>query len=105
MYQGTLEYYEEDNEPRKVAVKKLKTNAVAACLQDFEREISIMKTLKHPNIVEILGVLEYPEIALVMEFVQHGSLQSYLKIYRESLSEKQILKYALDISEVFFLTR
>lgn len=47
--------------------------------------------------MEILGVL--PEIALVMEFVQHGSLQSYLKIYKESLSERQLLKYALDIAK------
>lgn len=101
VYKGTLEYLgDKDSEPRQVAVKKLKTSAVSTCIQDFEREISIMKTLKHPNIVEILGVLQEPEVSLVMEFVQHGSLQSYLKIYRESLSTKQLLKYALDIAEV-----
>lgn len=59
----------------------------------------VLQTLKHPNIVEILGVLYQPEYALVMEFVHHGSLQSYLKIYKESLSEKQLLKYALDITQ------
>lgn len=59
-----------------------------------------MQTLKHPNIVEILGVLEEPEVSLVMEYVQHGSLQSYLKIYREALGTKQLLKYALDIAKV-----
>ncbi|KAJ8934141.1 hypothetical protein NQ314_013551, partial [Rhamnusium bicolor] len=55
--------------------------------------------LNHPNIVEILGVLREPEISLVMEFVHHGSLQSYLKIYKESLQEAQLLKYALDIAK------
>ncbi|KAB0805260.1 hypothetical protein PPYR_02230 [Photinus pyralis] len=100
VYKGTLEYLgDEDSEPRLVAVKKLKTSAVSTCLQDFEREISIMKTLTHPNIVDILGVLQEPEVSLVMEFVHHGSLQSYLKIYRESLTIKQLLKYALDIAK------
>lgn len=60
----------------------------------------LLQTLKHPNIVEILGVLQEPEISLVMEFVQHGSLQSYLTIYKESVSIKQMLKYALDIAKV-----
>lgn len=102
VYKGTLEYggYGDSAvEPRKVAVKKLKSSASESCLQDFEREINIMKTLKHPNIVEILGVLRDPEILLVMEFVQHGSLQSYLKINKESLHDKQLLKYALDIAK------
>lgn len=50
--------------------------------------------------MEILGVLRDPEILLVMEFVQHGSLQSYLKIHREMLQESQLVKYALDIAMV-----
>lgn len=100
VYRGTLEYVgDKDIEPRQVAVKKLKSSAMASGLQDFEREIAIMKTLKHPNIVEILGVYQDPEISLVMEYVQHGSLQSYLKIYRESLTTKQLLTYALDIAK------
>ncbi|CAH1999123.1 unnamed protein product [Acanthoscelides obtectus] len=100
VYKGTLEYIDgEDKEPRKVAVKKLKTTAKSSCLQDFEREINIMKALEHPNIVSILGVLREPEISLVMEFVPHGSLQSYLKINKERLEEPQLLKYALDIAE------
>ncbi|CAG2067885.1 unnamed protein product, partial [Timema podura] len=33
-----------------------------------------------------------------MEFVQHGSLQSYLKIHKESLKERHLLKFALDVA-------
>ncbi|KAJ8947272.1 hypothetical protein NQ318_014168 [Aromia moschata] len=84
---------------RRLPSKKLKAAAGSSCLQDFEREINIMKALDHPNIVKILGVKREPEICLVMEFVQHGSLQSYLKIYKESLQEGQLLKYALDIAK------
>ncbi|CAH1364546.1 tyrosine-protein kinase hopscotch [Tenebrio molitor] len=99
VYKGTLEYPENSEEPKIVAIKKLKTTAVSDCMQDFEREINIMKGLQHPNIVGIHGVSRDPDISLVMEFVQHGSLQSYLKINRESLQPKQLLKYALDIAQ------
>ncbi|XP_044265655.1 tyrosine-protein kinase hopscotch [Tribolium madens] len=100
VYKGTLEYPgNPEIEPRIVAIKKLKSSTLSSCLQDFEREINIMKTLQHRNIVEILGVSREPDISLVMEFVQHGSLQSYLKINRESLQMKQLLKFALDIAE------
>lgn len=54
--------------------------------------------MKHPNIVEILGVISEPEVCLIMEFVKHGSLQSYLAIHRESLTHKRLLGFALDIS-------
>jgi serine/threonine protein kinase len=42
VYKGTLEQ-DKDTEPQLVAIKKLKMNAVATSLQDFEREINIMK--------------------------------------------------------------
>jgi serine/threonine protein kinase len=56
--------------------------------------------LKHPNIVEIKGVIQDPEISLVMEFVKHGSLQSYLKIHKDTLQEETLLKFALDVAKV-----
>ncbi|KAJ8678849.1 hypothetical protein QAD02_014636 [Eretmocerus hayati] len=99
VYLGTLERESvKDAEPQQVAVKKLKMRALEADLRDFEREIDIMKTLKHPNVVEILGVISEPEVCLVMEFVKHGSLQSYLAIHRETLTHKTLLGFALDIA-------
>ncbi|XP_063222235.1 tyrosine-protein kinase hopscotch [Bacillus rossius redtenbacheri] len=97
VFRGTME--RDDCEPQLVAVKKLKGDAMGAVLQDFEREISIMKALKHENIVEIKGVILEPEISLVMEYVQHGSLQSFLKIHKESLTKRQLLKFALDVAK------
>ncbi|KAK2578134.1 hypothetical protein KPH14_012606 [Odynerus spinipes] len=99
VYKGILERDSgKDIEPQQVAVKKLKTRALEADLRDFEREISIMKTLKHPNVVEILGVISEPEVCLVMEFVKHGSLQSYLALHRQTLTHKKLLGFALDIA-------
>lgn len=44
VFRGTLEDLSDDaSEPVIVAVKKLKSFAVSSCVQDFEREISIMK--------------------------------------------------------------
>ncbi|XP_012263583.2 tyrosine-protein kinase hopscotch [Athalia rosae] len=99
VYRGTLERDSKDvGNQQQVAVKKLKTKALEADLRDFEREISIMKTLKHPNVVEILGVISEPEVCLVMEFVKHGSLQSYLAIHRETLTHRRLLGFALNIA-------
>ncbi|XP_076665720.1 tyrosine-protein kinase hopscotch isoform X1 [Andrena cerasifolii] len=99
VYRGTLERENgKDTEQQQVAIKKLKTRALEADLRDFEREISIMKTLKHPNVVEILGVISDPEVCLVMEYVKHGSLQSYLAIHKQELTCKRLLGFALDIA-------
>lgn len=56
--------------------------------------------LKHENIVEILGAFEESEISLVMEYVPNGSLESCLKIHKDSLSNQRLLHYAFDISQV-----
>lgn len=47
VYQGTLESVsgKDDVEPRQVAIKKLKMQAIEANLRDFEREIDIMKVI------------------------------------------------------------
>ena len=56
------------------------------------------QALKHPNIVEIIGIEYDPEVMLVMEFSPLGSLESYLKINQHRLTERQLLNYALDIT-------
>lgn len=97
VYKGTLERL--DSEAELVAVKKLRTDALSTTLADFEREINIMKTLEHPNVVQIKGVVHEPEVSLVMEFVQHGSLKSYLKIHKDKLQPNpNLLKFALDVA-------
>ncbi|CAK9814454.1 Tyrosine-protein kinase hopscotch [Anthophora quadrimaculata] len=79
VYRGILERENgKDVEPQQVAIKKLKTRALEADIRDFEREIAIMKTLKHPNVVQILG--------------------SYLKIHKQELTYRRLLGFALDIA-------
>ncbi|CAN8005379.1 unnamed protein product [Ixodes hexagonus] len=67
-------------------------------LRDLQREIEIMKNLRHPNIVEIKGLVEEPEMMLVMEFLEMGSLLTYLQTYQTKISHPQLVKYSEDIA-------
>ncbi|XP_077554921.1 tyrosine-protein kinase hopscotch [Haemaphysalis longicornis] len=69
-----------------------------AGLRDLQREIEIMKSLRHPNIVEIKGLVEEPEMMLVMEFLEMGSLLTYLQTYRDKVTHPQLIKYSEDIA-------
>jgi serine/threonine protein kinase len=59
-------------------------------LQSFNREISIMQGLRHPNVVRVIGsVSESESLSLVLEFVDGGSLAGILTKcgkYPESLA-------------------
>ena len=46
-------------------------------LKEFRKELAIMRTLRHPNIIEFLGVCEDDngELCLVTEFLRNGSLE------------------------------
>ena len=60
---------------QEVAIKKLRIQAVdgAAVSKEFKKEVKIMRTLRHPNIVEFLGVcMEPPNLCLVTEYLSNG---------------------------------
>jgi len=58
-----------------VAAKKiLKTDISESDLADFSQEILLMSKLRHPNIVQFLGACLEPEICLLTEFFERGSL-------------------------------
>ena len=66
---------------QEVAIKKLRIQAVdgAAVSKEFKKEVKIMRTLRHPNIVEFLGVcMEPPNLCLVTEYLSNGSLEDVL---------------------------
>lgn len=61
-----------------VAVKTLKEDTMA--LKDFLEEASVMKAMKHPNLVQLLGVCtREPPFYIVTEFMSHGNLLDYLR--------------------------
>ena len=91
-----------------VAVKMLKDPeagmADAAAEEEMRKELNIMKQLNHENIVKIRAVIRDEvemKVLIVMEFVPHGSLQTYLKVEPRSNLDfpRQLFIYAQNIVE------
>jgi hypothetical protein len=63
-----------------VAVKKLLNQFMDEDLkQEFEREITLMKDLRHPNIVQFVGASNVKDnLAILIEYAPFGSLSSVL---------------------------
>uniref|UniRef100_A0A8C8B9B0 Tyrosine-protein kinase n=1 Tax=Otus sunia TaxID=257818 RepID=A0A8C8B9B0_9STRI len=84
-----------------VAVKSLKSGCSQQLLTSWKREIEILKTLYHENIVKYKGCCsEQGEkiVQLIMEYVPLGSLRDYLPKHNVSLAH--ILLFAQQICEV-----
>lgn len=64
-------------------------------LSDFLEEAAIMKEMKHPNLVQLLGVCtQEPPFYIVTEFMSKGNLLDYLR----NTNQDQ-----LDISVMMFM--
>lgn len=81
---------------QKVAVKILKDVSKAA--QIFLAEASVMTSLRHRNLVQLLGVVfDGPSIYLVTEFMGKGSLVDYLRSRgRQHVTRKDQINFATD---------
>uniref|UniRef100_A0A8C4SR36 Tyrosine-protein kinase n=1 Tax=Erpetoichthys calabaricus TaxID=27687 RepID=A0A8C4SR36_ERPCA len=61
-----------------VAVKTLKEDTME--VEEFLKEASVMKEIKHPNLVQLLGVCTLePPFYIVTEYMPHGNLLDYLR--------------------------
>ncbi|GJN21200.1 hypothetical protein PR202_gb08657 [Eleusine coracana subsp. coracana] len=77
-------------------------------LKEFLREVAIMKSLRHPNIVLLMGaVAQPPNLSIVTEYLSRGSLYRLLHRHgtRESLDERRRLSMAFDVVCDFGLSR
>ncbi|XP_048732649.1 tyrosine-protein kinase CSK-like isoform X1 [Ostrea edulis] len=70
-----------------VAVKQLKDQDRAA--QAFLKEASVMTSLRHPNLVQLIGVVLGDTIRLVTEFMGKGNLVEYLRSRGRSVIQKK----------------
>lgn len=84
---------------RTVAVKTLKEDTMA--LNDFLAEAAIMKELKHPNLVELLGVCtREPPFYIITEFMQFGNLLDYLRnCNRDDVNALVLMSMARQIAD------
>lgn len=84
-----------------VAVKELKTvtssagelsNSIATARQEFLNECTIMKRLRHPNLVALLAVCTTSEpLLMVLELLSGGSLEDWLPLNGHKLDAAELL--------------
>ncbi|TRY84218.1 hypothetical protein DNTS_026640 [Danionella cerebrum] len=89
----------QDSTGEVVAVKKLQHSSEQH-LRDFEREIEILRSLAHDNIVRYKGVCFSAgrrNLRLVMEFLPFGSLRDYLWKNKQRFDHSKLLLYASQI--------
>ncbi|XP_061116491.1 tyrosine-protein kinase ABL1-like [Conger conger] len=81
-----------------VAVKTLKEDTME--LEEFLKEAAVMKEIKHPNLVQLLGVCtREPPFYIITEFMTHGNLLDYLReCNREEVNAVVLLYMATQIS-------
>ncbi|XP_078433899.1 protein kinase superfamily protein [Wolffia australiana] len=73
-----------------------------ARIKEFRREVAIMKSLRHPNIVLYMGaVIEPPNLSIVTEYLSRGSLYRLLHKpgAKEMLDERRRLSMAYDVAK------
>jgi len=70
----------------RVAIKMYTPEDISVeLLNDFAREVNIMRTLKHPHIAEIIGLsVMPPNIAVVLPLYDGGSLRHFIR-YQQGL--------------------
>ncbi|XP_030380695.1 tyrosine-protein kinase hopscotch [Scaptodrosophila lebanonensis] len=95
VYRGKLELNDPSCGSKLVAIKKLKTVKVA---NDFDREISIMSRLNHPNVVNI-RYWDEKSLSIIMDYYELGSFSVYLKSRKPNPADRILLRYALDIAK------
>ncbi|KAH8497436.1 hypothetical protein H0E87_019920 [Populus deltoides] len=98
---GTV--YHADWRGSDVAVKILEEQEFhAERLEEFLSEVSIMKRLRHPNIVLFMGaVTQPPNLSIVMEYLSRGSLHKLLHLPDAALilNERRRLNMANDVAK------
>ena len=85
-----------DGEWEEVAIKKMKDAEMnGSAVEDMQREVELMKSLSHDNIVKIKGVLDDGQsVVIVMEYVRFGSLDRYLQVNVHNVELKQLFGYS-----------
>ena len=77
-----------------VAIKIVHEHLPKDKKQLFLREFDAMTKMHHPNIVQFLGYLDSP-FSVIMEYITHGDLYSYINSRSVSISDK--LSLSIDI--------
>ena len=83
-----------------VAVKKCMISGTKQD-PDIPREVQILSSVpEHPNIISFFGIcISYPEILIVVEFAEKGSLFNYLHKEKQIATFNQSLAWILQVAK------
>uniref|UniRef100_A0A7N6B384 non-specific protein-tyrosine kinase n=1 Tax=Anabas testudineus TaxID=64144 RepID=A0A7N6B384_ANATE len=87
---------EQNGERINVAVKTCK-DCSPDVMEKFMSEAVIMKTLNHPHIVKLIGIIEENPVWIVMELYQYGELGNYLAQNSNKLTNTTLVLFSLQI--------
>uniref|UniRef100_A0A8C7YLS7 MAP/microtubule affinity-regulating kinase 3 n=1 Tax=Oryzias sinensis TaxID=183150 RepID=A0A8C7YLS7_9TELE len=89
---------------KEVAIKIIdKTQLNPTSLQKLFREVRIMKTLNHPNIVQLFEVIETEKtLYLVMEYASGGEVFDYLVAHGRMKEKEARAKFRQIVSAVYY---
>ncbi|CAB1443129.1 unnamed protein product [Pleuronectes platessa] len=89
--------YKKNNVERiNVAVKTCK-DCSPDVMEKFMSEAVIMKSLEHPHIVKLIGIIEEDPVWIVMELYQYGELGNYLTQNETTLTNMTLVLFSLQI--------
>ncbi|XP_026197006.1 protein tyrosine kinase 2 beta, b isoform X2 [Anabas testudineus] len=94
VYDGV--YKKANGERINVAVKTCK-DCSPDVMEKFMSEAVIMKTLNHPHIVKLIGIIEENPVWIVMELYQYGELGNYLAQNSNKLTNTTLVLFSLQI--------
>lgn len=86
-----------------VAVKKLKPHAHTSVRTSFEREIKFMSRLKNENIVRLLAICTSDSPFIVMEYMENGDLNQYLRNHELAEADSVIVAGQLPASLLVYM--
>ena len=83
-----------------VAIKQLFDCQNTIVKKLMKREISALRSMRHPNIVQFMGTCEHEgAVYIITEFVDGGTLWNRLKDQRIQLSWSDRIRYSIDICQ------
>ena len=85
---------------RECAIMKVRLVCDNLSLYVLGSNLFILKSLSHPNIVEIKAIVTEPSTMLVMEYIPMGCLLTYLRTQKETITDQQLIQFATDVAEV-----
>ncbi|XP_028996980.1 protein tyrosine kinase 2 beta, b [Betta splendens] len=94
VYDGV--YKNPNGERTNVAVKTCK-DCSPDVMEKFMSEAVIMKTLNHPHIVKLIGIIEENPVWIVMELYPYGELGNYLTQNKNKLTNTTLVLFSLQI--------